>query len=167
MKKIELTQGKFAIVDDDDYEYLKQYKWFASTGGKRGKFYAVRGEKNAGKYRLILMHRVINNTPNGMVTDHINLNTLDNRKANLRSCSTRENSYNRPIHKNNKLGYKGVYVNTSYKGRKKYKYISARIIVNNRRIHLGNFDTIQSAAKAYNKAALKYHGEYAQLNKVA
>ena len=86
MKEIPLTRGKFALVDDEDYEWLSQWKWYCSTTG-----YAVRGCKN----RILYMHREIAKTKPGMLTDHINRNKLDNRKENLRFCSHRENMKNR------------------------------------------------------------------------
>lgn len=157
MKEIELTRGKVAIVDDDDYEYLRQYKWQFNSDG-----YAVRRQyygKINGKYvqKGIFMHRIVNKTPGGMQTDHINGNKLDNRKENLRSCTYSENARNKGLYKNNKFGFKGVYT-------KGGENIYATIQTNGIPRHLGTFHTVEDAAKAYNEAAIKYHGEFAKLN---
>src|SRR5574341_305184 len=90
MKEIKLNNGSVCIVDDDDYEDLNKYKWKVSKWG-----YAVRELQRNGKWSTILMHRVVNRTPVGMVTDHINGNKLDNRRFNLRTCTTTENNANR------------------------------------------------------------------------
>lgn len=89
MKKIPLTRGQFAIVDDDDYAPLSEYKWHLLTSGT-GPYYAARTDRSNGQ-KAVMMHRVINNTPDGLVTDHINGNSLDNRKENLRSLTNFEN----------------------------------------------------------------------------
>lgn len=89
-KEIQLTQGKVTLVDDEDYEWLSQWKWCAKDG-RNGNFYAFRASKNKSTY----MHRLILDTPKGKVTDHINGNGLDNRRINLRICSYRENSHNK------------------------------------------------------------------------
>ena len=157
MKEIKLTQGKVAIVDDEDYEYLRQFKWCARN--HRGyTWYAQRFSQTVnGKRRIILMHRYIMDTPDGMETDHINHNGLDNRRENLRICTCAENRRNNRIAENNTTGYKGVGYTTD-------GYIRAQIRCNNKKHHLGHFKTVEAAAKAYNKAALKYHGEFANLN---
>ena len=116
MKKITLTQGKEAIVDDDDYEMLMEYKWCAQ---KRitGIFYVARStpKDSSGKQKiLLLMHREITNAPKGMEVDHINGNPLDNRKENLRICTNQQNAMNRGKRSDNTSGYKGV----SYKKKK-------------------------------------------------
>lgn len=84
-KEIPLTKGKSAIVDDDLYWSLSQIKWHYSGG------YAVYFEKKTRPRKAVRMHRLINNTPEGMDTDHINGNKLDNRRANLRTCSRSAN----------------------------------------------------------------------------
>ena len=90
MKTIPLTQGKVAIVDDEDYTWLMQWKWHSSYG------YAMRRERTwSGKQKGIFMHRVVNKTPLGLETDHINRNKLDNRKENLQSVTHQENTCNK------------------------------------------------------------------------
>src|SRR3990167_1658988 len=109
MKIIKLNKGKFAFVDDENLEWLNQWKWFYSKNG-----YAVRnvyvkgsGRKNQ-KTATILMHRVINNTPDGFITDHINRNRLDNRRENLRTVNESFNVINSPVRSDNSSGTKGV-----------------------------------------------------------
>lgn len=101
MKYIELTQGKRAIVDDEDYDWLSQYKWFYDTG------YAVTKKHIDGR-RKTKMHRLINQTPNGLDTDHINRNRLDNRRSNLRTVTHQQNLYNNRLRPNNKSGHPGI-----------------------------------------------------------
>ena len=153
MKEITLTRGKSAIVDNNDYILLRQHKWYCSLKG-----YAVRNIIKDKKQTLVLMHRFILDTPEGMETDHINGNKLDNRKENLRICTTSQNQGNRKINKNSSLQLKGVYFH------KKDKKFRATIHQKNNSIHLGSFETKEEAALAYNKAAKKYFGEFACLN---
>lgn len=158
--EIKLTQGKFALVDAGDFEYISQWKWFFHKG------YAVRRESRKlmvnGKRKTIYMHRLINRTPDGMETDHIDLNGLNNTKENLRSSSRSENLRNQGKQKNGKSSqYKGVSWN------KNDQAYHSRIHVNKKRVFLGTFKANEEklAALAYNEAAIKYHGEYACLNK--
>lgn len=154
MKTIPLTKGDFAIVDDDDYEYLIQFEWFLTPGG-----YAARKTTKNGRPSIVLMHREIAKTPKGMQTDHINGNRLDNRKCNLRICTNAENSRNRgPMPGTSK--YKGV---RWLKNDKKWQ---ANIKLNQKQITLGCFNSEIEAAKAYNEAAIKYFGEFAWLNDI-
>lgn len=93
MKRIELTRGKQTLVDDADYEVLSKYKWWANHAGNDN-FYAARmtpRDSQTGKQKMILMHREIMRTPLGLVVDHLNCDTLDNRRVNLKNCSAREN----------------------------------------------------------------------------
>ena len=152
MKKIKLTQGKFALVDDDDFEWLSQWNWHYGNG------YAVRQSPRVrGKQRRIYMHREILQPPKGMQTDHINRTRSDNRRSNLRVCTSSQNQWNQ--HKiRGSSRFKGV---SWHKIGKKWQ---AQIIKNQKHIHLGRFDSEEDAARAYNKAALNYFGEFARLN---
>ena len=153
MEYINLTQGHIAIVDDEDYERVNQYKWCYCQG------YAQRYINKGYKKRAIeLMHRFINKTDEGLHTDHINGDGLDNRKINLRTCTASQNAMNSKTPKNNSSGFKGVY------WRKDIEKWRAKIGVNRKTIHIGNYDSKIKAARAYNEAALKYHGEHAKLN---
>jgi hypothetical protein len=151
MKKIQLSQGLMAVVDDSDYEHLSQFKWSASK--TRGTYYAVRHNGRS----AVLMHREILNTPRGLLTDHIDHNGLNNQRNNLRICSHSQNRKNqRP---SGSSGFLGVDIYGKHKS-----FIKARIIVDGRYIHLGNFKTTEQAARAYDEAAKKFHGEFANLN---
>lgn len=158
MKKIPLTQGKFAIVDDCDYEYLMQWKWHY-----RNDDYAVRTDRTNGMQQTIRMHRIILERmgfKNFVRSDHINRDRLDNRRCNLRSATNRQSNCNRSRFRNNISGYIGV---CWYK---QYGNWHAQIGINGKQTHIGYYDNLKEAAKAYNKAALKYHGEFAVLNEV-
>ena len=96
-KKIELSKGKCALVDNEDYERLMQYKWCASKT-KIG-YYSIRKDYTSGKQKTILMHRIIMDCPKGMIVDHINHNALDNRKENLRICTNSQNLMNQRVSK--------------------------------------------------------------------
>ena len=150
MKKIKLTQNKYALVDDEDFEKLSKYKWHFT-----GQYAAHRLHRNGGNKKIQWMHRFILNTPIGKDTDHINGNKLDNRKKNLRICSRTENSRNSKIRSNNTSGFKGVHWHGALK---KWR---ARIKVNGKCIHLGCFDDKKSAHNAYCKASEILFGEFA------
>jgi hypothetical protein len=156
-RKIPLTQGKFAIVDPEDFDCLARYKWYAAKYNHT--FYAVRSSwlKFEKKKIKIKMHRVIMNAPADLIVDHINHNGLDNRKANLRLATPAQNARN-SLRRRNRSGYKGVYY---AKKRGKYRAV---IWHNNKRIHLGYFNSKITAALEYDRAAKKYHKEFANFN---
>jgi hypothetical protein len=151
-KYIPLSSGIHALVDDDDYEWLKETKWSDDSRG-----YAIRKAK--GKGTTEKMHRLIMNAMPGQQIDHINGIPWDNRKENLRIVSNYLNSRNKSKYITNKTGYKGVAVYGN--GR-----FTAQITVNRKKIHLGVFDDPKQAAIVYNEAAIRYFGEYAKLNVV-
>ena len=156
MKEIQLTQGYVALVDDDDYDYLMQWKWFAdkqpSTVYVGRSVHYKDGEKD--KCHTIKMHRVIMNTPDGMVVDHIDHNGLNNQKSNLRNVTGANNRKNR-------VGWSSTgYIGVNYdRG-----CIRARIRVDGDEIYLGAFKTVEEAARVRDEAAIKYFGEFANLN---
>ena len=153
MKEIKLTGGLVALVDDDDYEWLNQFKWCSD-----GKGYAVRATRRInGKKTTIKMHREILGltTGDGRIGDHVNGNVCDNRRENLRVCNECENQHNQGKRKTNTSGFKGVYFN---KTEKRWK---ARIMTNNKQKSLGGFATPELAYEAYQQAALKFHGDFA------
>lgn len=154
MKKIPLTQGQFAIVDDEDFEELAKFKWCVHKSGNR--LYAKRNAltKNGA---VILMHRfLLNATDSKFIVDHIDGNGLNNLRSNIRACSNSQNLCNRGANKNNSTGMKGVYALG--------KRWTSKIKTNMKSIHLGVFDTKEDAALAYDMAAKKYHGEFAKTN---
>jgi hypothetical protein len=155
-RRIPLTQGKFAVVDPDDYQHLAKYRWRICTG--KNTLYAERSVRlTSGKYSRILMHRQIFSVPEGFVIDHINRNGLDNRKANLRLATVAQNAQNAGKRKN-RSGYKGVWF---AKEKRKWR---AAIWKNNKRIYLGYFNSPLEAALTYDHAAKLYHGQFASLN---
>jgi len=176
MKLIPLTQNKFAIVDEDDYDELIKLKWHAGKYGH--KFYAKKGGPATGSRKIrsaqIKMHRFIMKVTDPKIhIDHVNGNTLDNRKSNLRACTMGQNSKNRSSARNSASKYLGVNthkkINILSDGTpKKYQYWRAEIRINGKAIFLGQFPFTEEgeilSAKAYDEAAIKYHGEFANLN---
>jgi len=162
MKQIPLTQGKFALVDDEDFEYLNQWKWHTSTNGLT--MYATGHEPKAnGVQKTIIMHRLIMGLKHGdgLVIDHINHDGLDNRRSNLRICTQKENMRNRTSLTNSSSKHLGV---TFYKDR--VKAWRALIRVDGELNHIGYFQTEEQAAMAYNERAQKAYGEFASLNTI-
>lgn len=147
MKKIKLTQGRYALVDDNDFLSVNEWKWSVNKNG-----YACSRTKG----ELIEMHRLIMGFPKSQI-DHRNGKKLDNQHKNLRLATQTQNSQNQIAHSNNKSGYKGV---EFHKASQRWE---ARIRSNGTRIQLGLFKTALAAHRAYLKAARKYHGEFARL----
>ena len=146
------------IIDDEDFEKVKEYKWHVSPQAKGRPLYAKTMIKKDGKIKIIKLHRLIMNFPSGYTIDHINNDSLDNRKENLRICTSRENSLNCIKRKTGTSVYKGVSFD---KSRNKY---ASSIMVNRKTVHLGRFETEDQAAIAYNIAAVKYFGRFARPN---
>jgi hypothetical protein len=156
-RAIPLTQGKHAIVDEADYEWLMQWQWFGMK--RRYGWYAYRKESMPdGTRRIVAMHRAILDVPNQLHVDHRDLDGLNNTRANLRPATPTENVRNRRTPKNNSSGYKGV---DFHKASNKWR---ARINVDSKCIELGFFGSPEEAAAAYNQAATERHGEFARLN---
>ncbi len=161
MKRIKLSKGKYALVDDADYDWLNQWSWHFHDYAIRTEYLGrVNGKKIT---RNIRMHRLVCNTPDGFYTDHINGDKLDNRRSNLRACNKSENAMNVGIRKDNSSGYRGVYRTHPKANSKPWQ---AEIKKDGKRIYLGYFDEAIDAAKAYNNAAKNLHGEFARLNEV-
>ena len=154
-----MAQPQYAKVHPANYERLRKYEWFCKKGRKS--FYARRRVPTGkgGKETLVYMHQEVIKVPEGMVVDHINHDGMDNREANLRPATHCENMYNRK--KPSRTSY------SKYKGvswRKKTCTWQVQIKFKKKRIHLGTFCDEIEAAKAYDCAAIKYHGEFASLN---
>ena len=160
MKKIDISSkthpNTFALVDDCNYDELNCFKWHAQE--QSGNLYATRSTRVNGKYKLLYMHTAIMGRVEGKMADHRNGITLDNQRCNLRHCTNAENLRNRGPQKNNTSGYKGVYWSNSSKKWRAY------ITYNGTNIHLGYFFCLIKAAAAYDKGAIKYHGEFANTN---
>lgn len=149
MKKIKLTQGKFALVNNKDFKYLTQWKWTLS-GNKQYAYRQIESKKT-----IIYMHRLILTCPKNLIVDHIDHNGLNNQRKNLRLSNKSLNGANqRPSKKNKSSKYKGV---TWQHKPKKWK---AQIID----LYIGLFNTQLEAAKAYDKKAKKLFGKHAFLN---
>lgn len=154
MKEIQLTKGVSTLVDDWNYDWLNQWKWYAKESGNL--FYASRIEIINGKRILISMHRIINKTPINLECDHIDHNTLNNQEYNLRNATDTQNAINR-IYPTT-TGYRGVHFS------KYHNKFQAQILIKGKKKHLGYFNNPIEAAKKYDIAARKYHGEFAIVN---
>ena len=160
--KIELTRGKYTLVDDKDYDYLNKWKWWVVPNS--AKLYAARHIYRSGKRTIEYMHRVILNLSykDNTTTHHKNGDSLDNRRDNLMIVSIGDNvRYREKTNKKCLSKYKGVtYIPAGRGGRAKPKW-QASIRKNT---HLGYFDSEKEAARAYDKRAKEIFGEFAKLN---
>lgn len=153
MKYIKLSNyNKSFIVDDEDYENVKYYSWNLNGGENT----VIQGWVNN---KCVSIGRFLLGESN-LEADHKDCNIFNNQKSNLRNATRAQNAINKPFNYTNNSGYKGV---SFYKPSSKWR---ARIKVDQKEIHLGHFNDIIDAAKAYNEAALKYFGEFAWLNKI-
>lgn len=155
MKEIKLTQGKVALVDDEDFKALNQFKWYAHK--YRNTFYANRGVGLNGKQITQSMHGVI---MNGKGIDHHDHNGLNNQKSNLRLCTQSENCMNRSKMGNTSSIYKGVHFH-----KPNNKWLSS-LRINGKHVHLGLFVSEIDAARAYNAKAVELFGEFVNLNNI-
>jgi hypothetical protein len=156
-RRIYLGEGEWTIVDPKDYYRLGHFKW--CIDGKNNKFYAVRNVKNGDKkVRTVRLHREIMEAPEGVLVDHRNRETLDNRRANLRFATQSQNMQNRRKRKNTTSQYIGVCLD------KQRGQWEVRINHRGKKIWIGRFRTEIEAARVHDAAAKKYHGEFARLN---
>lgn len=153
-----LTQGTRCIVDTDEWKNLKDFSWYA--GGHKHRRYVTSQKTVAGKRTVYYMHRMITGCPDGLMVDHINHDTLDNRKQNLRVCTNQENQFNKKAKVTAKTNYKGVYF-----FRRTSRWY-AQICLNGKNKHLGYYKTELEAAVAYNNAANRHYGAFSYLNPV-
>lgn len=169
MKKIQLDGGRtglFAMVDDQDYDWLNQFKWRSKCGYKSKTCYAVRTllASESKIKRGISMHcQIIGSCSRNQQVDHKDQNGLNNQKNNLRLCSQSQNNANRSPLPRSTSKYLGVCY-WPEKGRRKHWI--ANISKNNKSIRIGRFKTEIEAAVAYNKKAKEIHGQFANLNKI-
>lgn len=151
--------GKYVIVDDEDFSKVKDINWNLTKLGYPLKTTFETGKShNERSAFTVYLHRLIIDCPKGMVVDHINQNKLDNRKENLRIATHGQNHLNQGLQKNNTSGFKGV--------TKMKELWEARIKFNQKTIHIGKFEDKKEAALAYNKKALELFGSFALLNKI-
>lgn len=151
MKYITLTKGKTAIVDDDLFEELNKYKWLACRRyAARATHYYINGKR---KQKWIFMHKFITNAPDGFEVDHINRNTFDNRKENLRIATHQQNSFNHPGY-----GNRGV---TKVTNRPLKKPFCVRLMFNGKSLYFGYYATLEEAKSVWREKAKEYYGEFA------
>lgn len=148
-------KGHSVLLDADFAADINPALWGCTYTGKT--YFIIRFQ-HKGVSHLARLHRIIVNAPRGMCVDHINGNTLDNRRSNLRICTRHENTMNQRVRKNNTSGKKGV---RFIKGQAQW---SARISVKGKRLHLGYFASAEEAGAAYDQAALIHYGPFAHLN---
>lgn len=155
--------GGYAIVDDEDYEYLMQWRW-RNVKGRAVRFESRKRPGTHWKedkriYKVHLMHRDIMNAPKGMDVDHINHDGLDNRKANLRICTHAQNSFNSSSTRKNQSGYKGVHED---KRQENVWYVSIRFFGTT--YNFWGYKTAKEAALEYDNVAKQLFGEFANPN---
>jgi hypothetical protein len=156
--RIPLSRGKaFAVVDEADYSALSRYNWriAPTVGGRSG--YAIRTAFVSGRPVTVYMHREIIGAAKGVSVDHANGDTLDNRRANLRLCDQTQNNANGRMARRRSSQFRGVHHLASGKW-------SARLMVRKKNVFLGNHDSEESAAIAYDQAAVEHFGQFATLN---
>lgn len=154
-----MAQPRYAKVDPGDYERLRKYEWFTTKSTRN--FYAIRRAKGTkGKrYTTIYMHHELIKVDEGLLIDHINQDSMNNLRNNLRAATRAQNIRNRKKFPNSTVSkYKGICRDKNLK-----KWL-ARITFEKKKIHLGCFRDEIEAAKAYDRAAKKYHGDFACLN---
>lgn len=155
-----LSKGQSAIVDASDHEELSAQPWYAAWNKPTKSYYAIRGssrQEGNGKQITVRLHRQLLGLEKGDPRrgDHINCDTLDYRRANLRCATHAQNQHNKPLQRNNTTGYKGV---TKRKGYNRYR---AQIIFGGKNIKIGDFYTPEAAHEAYCAKARELHGEFA------
>ncbi len=156
MIKVPLTQGKFALIDDEDFDLVNSFKWYACK--YKNTFYALTNVKLGNKQTTISMHRFILNSKPNEHTDHKNHNTLDNQKHNIRKCTNSQNHMNRKSHRESSSKFKGVCWHKIHK-----RWI-AQIRLRGKLIFLGYSKNEIEAAGAYDKKAKELFRGFALLN---
>jgi len=153
-----LPNSQHTIIDSTDFEVVSRHRWFSvrNDGGKRRDIRRNCGPRK--KKKTVLLPRFLLDAPKGKLVDHINNNPVDNRRKNLRLCTSKQNSRNRRKLFPTGSKYKGVNPD------KRSGKFRAFIYVNNCQMYLGTFQTEIQAALTYNEAAHKFHGEFARPN---
>lgn len=160
MNYIELNHRQVSIVDDGDFEWLNRFTWHAKLRSDGRGFYADHAWRlPSGRVHHIRMHRMLLKTPVGQRIDHVDGDSLNNQRANLRFCTASENGGNARLNRNNRSGFKGVF----------WRWDCCRwrvsITVEHRKFCVGHFSTLLEAAQAYDEAAVKFYGEFARTNR--
>ena len=151
---ITLTKGYEAVIDASNASMVKDKNWFAQVNKPGARVYAFCGDYSGPKPKKVLLHRAVMGAPAGLDVDHINHNTLDNRKANLRLATRSDNMANRAgLDANNTLGFRGI--NRTPNGR-----FTAKIKCRGQKLHIGTYDTAAAAAAAFTSKAKELFGEF-------
>ena len=153
MKTIKLTQGYEAMVSDEDFERVNQYKWHVYKD--KYTCYARRRTQKNGVRTNVFMHRFILDTMS--MVDHRDRNGLNNQRENLRIADWFKNAWNREVRRDSKTGVKGVGISTDRENKKFYAYITHHGKVK----HLGRYHTLEEARIVREEAEKKYFGEFA------
>lgn len=154
---LKISKGKEVLVDIDDFETVAQYRWKASQSSCR--WYAKRNARSGSTSRVLAMHRLIMGAKIGECVDHINGDSLDNRKSNLRLCTRSENQWaKRKNYKGSNSKYRGVYWD-----KRDRRYI-AQVTFKWKRYHVGSFTSEIEAARARDRKAFELFGNIAHLN---
>lgn len=162
MKEIKLSgkyaQGRVILVSDEDFERVNSKNWYYQPPRGRAQELITTSIRK----RKILIHRFILGLTNPkQIVDHVDGNRFNNTRENLRLATTSQNSFNRKMHSDNELGFKGVRKKKDLNRAKPYE---ASIRIHGKVIHIGHYATAEEAAKAYDSKAIELHGEFARLN---
>lgn len=161
MIEIQLTKGKKTIIDDEDYDIVSKYSWYAQNYAHKGytPCYHARTDINRKK---VLMHRLIMNPKPDQNIDHINGDGLDNRKRNLRIATVQQNGFNRK----KDTGHKKDVCSSKFKGvtKRKNNRWETTIRIQGKYVYLGCYKTEVEAGRVYDSEAKKLFGEFARLN---
>lgn len=156
VREIPLSQGKIALVDDEDFDRVNQFKWCAAATSSSRTWYAMRGDYTGSKPRTIYLHRFILDAPSDMDVDHINHNGLDCRRENMRLATTSQNCCNRRKNVGSKFRFKGIQARRNR--------FAVRVPFDGRLVHFRTYATQEEAARIYDAVVARLRGEFAHTN---